>query len=256
MDISHPGPVVNIRGVDVAYNGYIALEDIDLVVEKLDFLGIIGPNGGGKSTLLKVILGLIKPSSGTVEVLGASPARARTSIGYVAQHQDFDRRFPATIWDVVLMGRLSHAGLLHGYGAQDKQSAASALKTVGMYEQRKRSIGELSGGQQQRVLIARALVTDHRLLLLDEPMSGVDSAMQKGLYDLLADLNRNMTIVMVSHDISSVSRYVKKIACLNRELYYHGSGELSARDLESAYRCPVELIAHGVPHRVLREHSD
>jgi len=246
--------IASLNNVWVNYNGFTALEDISLSIESRDFVGIIGPNGGGKSTLLKTILGLIEPARGSVEILGMPPGKASRQVGYVAQFHAFDRQFPINVWEVALMGRLGHAGLLKGYSSQDRDAAHEALEKVEMLNYKNRHISQLSGGQQQRVLIARALATRPKLLLLDEPMSNVDSAMQKGFYELLSELNRQMAILMVSHDISAVSQYVKKVACLNRRLYYHGTGQLTTEDLEAAYQCPVELIAHGAPHRVLKDH--
>ena len=152
------------------------------------------------------------------------------------------------------MGRLGQAGLFKRYGEEDGRMAMQALKTVEMADLKDRQIGKLSGGQQQRVLVARALVAGPKLLLLDEPMAGVDTAMQAGFYELLEELKQKLPVVLVSHDLSAVSIYVDKIACLNRRLFYHDSKEIAAEELEAAYRCPVELIAHGVPHRILREH--
>ncbi len=251
----HPNNyLVQMLGVSVSYDNVVALDSVDFVVEKNDFIGIIGPNGGGKTTLLRVILGLIKPDSGTIELFGTNPDKARKQIGYVAQYQNFDRDFPINVWGVVLMGRLGHAGMLRGFSQTDKDAAKAALQKVGMYQHRERQVSELSGGQQQRVLIARALATRPGLLLLDEPLSSIDSTMHKSFYDILAELNKEMAIVMVSHDITSVSLIVNKIACLNKKLYYHGSNEITSEDLEATYQCPVELIAHGIPHRVLKEH--
>ncbi len=247
--------IIKLENVRVNYGEVTALEEINLTVYENDFLGIIGPNGGGKSTLLKVLLGLIKPSKGKVRLFDTTPARARKKVGYVAQYRNFDPGFPINVWDVVLMGRLGHAGLLRGYSSEDKQAALDALKTVDMLDLKKRHISQLSGGQQQRILIARALTTKPGLLLLDEPMSNVDSVMQKEFYELLKELNKHMAIIMVSHDITAVSLYVNKVACLNKKLHYHGSRQLSAKDLETAYQCPVELIAHGVPHRIFKDHA-
>lgn len=246
--------VIEIEGVNVDYDGIQVLEDVDLVVREHDFLGIIGPNGGGKSTLLKVIMGLIKPSSGVVKVLGDTPRNSRRYLGYVPQYSLFDMDFPISVWEVVLTGRLKNAGLLRKYGEDDKKAATKALEMVDMLKYKERQIGSLSGGQRQRVFIARALVSNPKLLLLDEPTKGIDPVMQNELYELLKKLNSKMAIIMVSHDISAVSIYVNKIACLNKKLHYHDSKEITAEDLEATYQCPVELIAHGVPHRVLKQH--
>jgi zinc transport system ATP-binding protein len=236
-------------------NGTSILEGINLSMERGDFLGIIGPNGGGKTTLLKVILGLITPLRGEVLVFGKHPDEVRKKIGYVPQHTLFDMDFPVSVWDVVLMGRFGKTGLFKRYNEIDKQAASSALETIGMLTHKDNKIGELSGGEIQRVFIARALVTEPELLLLDEPTASVDQAMQTEFYEILENLKQRMAIILVSHDIGAVSVYVNQIACLNRQLFYHGSTEIDADVLEATYKCPVQMITHGtVPHRVLKEH--
>jgi zinc transport system ATP-binding protein len=249
--------IVSIKGLWICRAEHAVLENINLELQAGDFLGLIGPNGGGKSTLLKAMLGLIKPDRGSIALFGLPPAAARSRVGYVPQKTVFDQSFPVKALDVVLMGRYSRTGLLHRYGSQDRQAALRALKAVGMDDRAEREIGALSGGEQQRVFVARSLVSDPKLLLLDEPTAGVDSAQQKEFYDLLCHLNRDLhiAIVLVSHDVTAISKYVNKIACLNQRLYYHDSKELSNEDIEKAYGCPVEMIAHGTPHRVLREHD-
>lgn len=247
--------LVRLENVWVYYDSIPVLEAINLSVESNDFLGIIGPNGGGKTTLLKVILGLIKPNRGRVTVLGMPPERGRKHIGYISQFNLFDHDFPISVFEVVLMGRYKRSGLLPRYTEEDKKAATEALDTVDMLDYKDRQIGRLSGGEQQRVFIARALATAPKLLLLDEPTASIDTSMQAEFYELLDRLKENMAIVLVSHDVSAVSIYVSEIACLNHQLFYHGSKEVSAEELEKTYRCPVQLIAHGtVPHRVLREH--
>lgn len=249
--------ILSITDLWVRQSGHVVLESINLELFAGDFLGIIGPNGGGKSTLLKAILGLINPDRGKIDVFGLPPAKARSRIGYVPQKTVFDRSFPVKAQEVVLMGRYSRVGLLHRYGKEDRHFAMEALKAVGMEDRAEREIGELSGGEQQRVFVARSLVSDPDLLLLDEPTAGIDSAQQTEFYELLSHLNCHLgkAIIMVSHDLTAISTYVSKIACLNQRLYYHGSHELSNEDIEKAYGCPVEMIAHGTPHRVLREHD-
>jgi len=247
--------VVKLDDIWVDFNGTPILEGINLSIYKNDFLGIIGPNGGGKTTLLKVILGLITPARGKVTVLGNSPQRSRHLIGYVRQHNLFDRDFPINVWDVVLMGRFSRRGLLRQYSDRDKALARDSLQIVGMLQYRRHQMGRLSGGEQQRVLIARTLVSEPEILLLDEPTASVDPARQTEFYELLERLKQQMAIVLVSHDISAVSVYVDKIACLNHHLFHHGSPEIEAEVLEATYKCPVQMIAHGtIPHRVLKEH--
>ncbi|MBT9163612.1 MAG: High-affinity zinc uptake system ATP-binding protein ZnuC [Chloroflexi bacterium] len=246
--------VVCLEDVSAHYDGVPVLEGINLSIYQDDFLGIIGPNGGGKTTLLKIILGLVKPGRGRVSVFGDTPEKGRKYIGYVSQYSLFDRDFPASVWDVVMMGRLGKTGLFRKYSKQDREATLRALEAMEILDYKGQQIGKLSGGQRQRAFIARALVTDPELLLLDEPTASVDTPMKTDFYELLERLRQRMAIVLVSHDISTISIYVDKIACLNRELYYHSSKELAAEELEAAYRCPVEMIAHGVPHRILKEH--
>jgi len=247
--------LVRLDNIWVHYDSVPVLEGVSLSIAANDFLGLIGPNGGGKSTLLKVILGLIKPTRGKVSVMGQTPERGRKFIGYIAQYNLFDRDFPISVFDVVLMGRYGKAGLLQRYSEKDRRVATEALKTVEMLDYQERQVGKLSGGEQQRVFIARALATDPKLLLLDEPTASIDPNMQAEFYELIGRLKQRMGIVLVSHDISAVSVYVDEIACLNHRLFYHGSKEVSAEELEKTYQCPIQLIAHGtVPHRVLKEH--
>ncbi len=246
--------VIDLKDIWVSYDDVSVLEAVNLTVEDKDFLAIIGPNGGGKSTLLKVILGLIKPDRGSVKLLGGNPKKTRKYVGYVPQYISSNLEFPINVWEVVLMGRLSHKGPFRSFNEEDKKAAEDALSTVGMLDFRDRQIGELSGGQKQRVFIARSLVTHPRLLILDEPSTGIDSRRQKEFYELLNRLKSEIAILMVTHDISALSVYVDKIACLNKQLHYHNSKEVSPEDLEATYQCPVELIAHGVPHRVLKLH--
>jgi len=249
--------LVKLEDVWVSYNGLPVLEGINFSVGENEFIGLIGPNGGGKTTLLRVILGLIKPDRGRVLIMDRPPGQSRGAVGYVSQKAPFDRSFPISVGEVVLMGRYSRAGLFQRYSAADKQVAEKTLKMVGMWEYQNRQIGQLSGGQQQRVFIARSLVTSPRLLLLDEPMESIDPAMQTEFYELLRALSRQMSIVLVSHNISALSIYVENIACLNHRLYYHGSKEVGPEVLEATYKCPVQFIAHGaVPHRVLKEHKE
>jgi zinc transport system ATP-binding protein len=244
-------PAVSLKNVYVNYEGISVLEDINLEVAPKEYLGIIGPNGGGKTTLLKTLLGLIRPAKGRVQIFGKPPWQAHSYIGYVPQYTAFDREFPINVWDVVLMGRLGKTSLIKSYNSRDNEMAEQALKRVGMESFRNRQIGRLSGGQLQKVLIARALTSQPQILLLDEPTSSIDAESETGLYGLLGELNESMTIIMVSHDIGAISQRVNSIACLNRKLFYHGSKDLTPEVIEAVYGCPVDLIAHGTPHRVL-----
>ncbi len=241
--------------VTVKYGEQTVLKDVSFQLDSGDFLGIIGPNGGGKTTLLKTVLGLIDNYEGTVLINGKPPNSNTHNVGYVPQHSKFDMKFPICVWDVVLMGRLGAMGYRPFYNRKDKKIARSALKNVDMLEYRDRQISKLSGGQLQRVLIARALTTEPRLLLLDEPTASVDEKMKGSVYSLLMELKKKgITIVLVSHDIGVISSYVEKVACLNKHFIYHGNDELSPDMIEAAYECPIDLIAHGLPHRVF-EHQ-
>jgi len=246
---------VKLENVSVCYNdGNPVLEEVNLTIYENDFISIIGPNGGGKTTLLKVILGLIKPKKGLVRIFEKKPEKVRNLIGYVPQHSTYERDFPVSVTEVVLMGRLEKAGFFKQFNQEDRKKVLQALNKVEMVDFKNKHIGSLSLGQQQRVLIARALVTEPKLLLLDEPTASVDTPMQTEFYELLVKLKKEMAIIIISHDLSAVSTYVEKIACLNRKLYYHNSKELPAEELEATYHCPVEMIAHGIPHRILKEH--
>ena len=253
-DLNMTNEVVSLEDVWVHYDSVPALESVNLSIKQHDFLGVIGPNGGGKTTLLRVILGLIKPNRGKVRVLGDTPERSRKFIGYVPQRSQFDQDFPVSVQEVVLMGRLGHTGCFKRYSDEDKRIVHDALETVEMLNLRDRQVGKLSGGERQRVYIARALVTKPEILLLDEPTASIDKPTQTGFYELLQNLKQKMTIVLVTHDIGVISAYVDKIACLNRKLFYHGSKEITPKMLEELYQCPVKMLAHGVPHRVLKEH--
>ncbi|GBE55547.1 MAG TPA: ABC transporter ATP-binding protein [Euryarchaeota archaeon] len=244
--------IVSLKNLYVYFNNTVSLEDINLSIKQNTFLGIIGPNGGGKTTLLRVILGLIKPDRGEVRVFGKTPEEGRKFIGYLPQYNLFDHSFPLNVFEVVLMGR--YRGIFKDYSKEDKAAVINALKTVGMFEFKDRQIGRLSGGQLQRVFIARAIVREPKLLLLDEPTASIDPEMQRAFYDLLLKLKERMAVVLITHDVGAVSVYVDEIACLNRRLFYHGPKEEGLDKIEEMYRCPIDLIAHGVPHRVLRGH--
>jgi zinc transport system ATP-binding protein len=245
---------VEIEGVSVYFDSKCVLEDINLKVLENDFLGIIGPNGGGKTTLLKVIAGLLKPTKGSVRVYGKPPDKAEKLIGYVPQMKQTDLAFPATVWDVVLTGRLSRGKLIKPYGEADKKAALDALKAMELEGLKDEPIGKLSGGQRQRVFIARALAAEPKILLLDEPTLSVDRRLDTKFWEYLNELKNRMTIIVVTHDISALSKYVGKIACLNRRLYYNESKQITREMWMEVYQCPVDIIAHGLPHRVLEEH--
>lgn len=246
--------VLEVKNISYSINGMKILENINLSLEEGDYLAVIGPNGGGKSTLLKIILGILEPDEGEARIFGKKPKKVRKLTGYLPQKVIFDQDFPINVFETVLTGR--YKGLFKGYNREDKKAVEKALRSVEMFDYKDRQISRLSGGQMQRVFIARAIVRNPKLLLLDEPMASVDPEMQQSFYELLSELNKKMTIILVSHDVGTVSGKVNKIACLNRKLFYHGPVEYAARGLEEIYNCPIELVSHGMPHRVLREHKD
>jgi zinc transport system ATP-binding protein len=244
--------VVELKDVYFSYDGIPVLSGIDLDIMERDIIAIIGPNGGGKTTLLKIMLGLLKPTRGKVLVLGKNPREGRKRAGYLQQNPDIDLNFPMSVYDTVLTGRYRRP--LSRYNNEDREAVDEALRLVGMKKMAGRHISMLSGGQLQRVLIARAISRKPELLLMDEPLSNIDAGTQKSIYDLFLELGKKMSVVFVTHDISAISSYVEKVVCLNRKLYYHGPKEGSLGRLEDAYGCPIEIIAHGVPHRVLKSH--
>lgn len=237
-------PVIELTGICAGYGGPSVLQDVTLGVGAGEFLGLVGPNGGGKSTLLKVVLGLLMPTRGQVRVLGAVPLRARRQVGYVPQYAEFARDFPISVCGVVLMGRLGQSPPLFGYRRCDRAIAMHSLREVGLVDLCERPIGELSGGQFQRVLIARALATEPEILLLDEPAANLDPRAERDLFGLLKKLNRRMTILVVTHDIAFVSEYVTRVACLNRELVCHTTEPLTAETIERLYGHPIRFVQH------------
>ncbi|MBN2233190.1 MAG: ATP-binding cassette domain-containing protein [Deltaproteobacteria bacterium] len=248
-------PAVLMTGVSFAFDDHPVLENIDLCIGANDFFGIIGPNGGGKTTLLKLMLGLLEPGRGRVQVFGRHPREVRDILAYVPQLAVDGGDFPITVADVVLQGRLQPRRFGFRFRAVDRRRAEEELERVGMTAYRRRPLDELSVGQRQRVFLARALCRSPRLLLLDEPTASLDAGSQTNLYEILRELNRSMGIVLVTHDIGVVSRHVRRLACVNRMLITHDEGLITPEMLEETYHCPVDLIAHGVPHRVLHDHG-
>lgn len=236
--------VVEFDRVSFAYDGVLVLEDITLSIDRGDFLSIVGPNGGGKTTILKLILGLLRPRSGEVRVFGDTPEKARSSIGYMPQSTSLDPLFPVSVKDVVLMGRLGISSSLGFYSRTDRMRAEQALEMVDMKEFMKRPFSSLSGGQSQRVLLARALAVQPEILILDEPTSSVDVAVESELYELLRRLNENMTIVLVTHDLGFVSRYVKNVACVNKRLVSHPTCEIAGETISAIYGSDMHMVRH------------
>lgn len=238
-------PVIELQDVSYAYDiGPPALEHVSLTVAEGEFLGLVGPNGGGKSTLLRLVLGLLQPASGAVRVAGASPQESRRVIGYVPQYARFGREFPISVEDTVLLGRLGTTGLLGGYRVADREAARLAMTQTEVLDLRRRPLGSLSGGQLQRVLVARALACDPRILILDEPTANIDMRAETDIFDLFKALNQRMTIVVVSHDIGFISRYVTRVACLNRTLLCHQPVPIGSEVIEKLYGMQMQLIPH------------
>jgi zinc transport system ATP-binding protein len=254
-------PIVTLDHVSFAYNRDPVIQDVNLDIPPGDFIAMIGPNGGGKTTLLKLILGLLEPGQGTIRVMGKPALKAAPGIGYVPQNVHINSNFPITTLDVVLMGKLDPKKRWTRYSATDHREARDTLERLQMAAYADTRISELSGGQRQRVFIARALVTRPELLLLDEPTASIDTRGQSEFFKLLKELNQKITILVVSHDLLVISRYVKSVACVNKRLHYHDQAEITGEMLDTMYNCtveevcPVELVAHGLPHRVLHEHS-
>jgi len=247
---SKPTTVIRIENLDFSFNGTPVLQNVNLAIEKKEMIGIVGPNGGGKTTLLRLILGLLKPDRGTIEVFGETPARSSHRLGYVPQHMQFDNRFPVSVQDVVLMG-LAGKGGFGPLSKKKKQAAHEALETVDLAEFEQSRFSELSGGQRQRVLIARALATSPDLLLFDEPTANVDTSAGEKLYTILDQLNKRMTILVVSHDIGFVNHQITSVICVNRQVVVHPTSQLVGQNIIDIYGHDMALIRHD--HRCSHE---
>lgn len=255
-------PIIEIQDLNFSYNSQSVLKDVKLIVNPGDFIAMIGPNGGGKTTLLKLMLGLLNADSGNIRIFGKRPKEVSHRIGYVPQDVHINKNFPISALDVVLMGKLKPGQGWSRHSQQDRLAALQALEQVEMEKLRDQRVGELSGGQKQRVFVARALVTEPELLFLDEPTASIDTKGQNEFYSLLKELNKKITIIVVSHDLMVISGYIKSVICVNQRLHYHGHAEVTGEMIEMMYNCtaeetcPVELIAHGLPHRVFHSHKD
>ena len=248
-------PLIEIQHLNAGYDGRTVLRDVDLTVYDRDFLGIIGPNGGGKTTLIRCILGLLKPQSGTIAFHPQKDKQAPLAIGYLPQYASIDRKFPITVQEVILSGLSSRKGLSARYSADERERAARVIARMGLEGMEQKAIGALSGGQLQRVLLGRAIVSDPEVVILDEPATYLDRRFEARLYELLAEINRDCAIILVSHDIGTVLQQVKNIACVNETLDYHPAASVNTEWLERNFNCPIELLGHGtLPHRVLGEH--
>ena len=245
--------LVELRDVTVSYDGYRALEDVTLDIRHDDFIGVIGPNGGGKTTLVNAILGNV-PYTGSVLLAPELYRAGERLIGYMPQVSTFDRAFPITVVEVVLSGLQSSHGFTHRYSREDMHRAESLLDMAGIGDISRKPIGEISGGQMQRAMLCRAIISEPRLLILDEPTTYVDNRFEKELYALLQELSGRMAIVMVSHDLGTITSVVRSIVCVNRHVHRHDSNIITEEQLLN-YDCPLQIISHGdVPHTVLHKH--
>ena len=243
MESSNP-LVIEIRNLSFSYNRHKILENINLEVYEKDFFAVIGPNGGGKSTLLKLVLGLIPIQKGEIKIFGENLNRENLyKIGYVPQNTNINIEFPIKVIEVVLMGHIGTKRPLFGYAKEEIACAMGALGQVGMQDFAYKKIGELSGGQRQRVMIARALCANPKILILDEPTASIDIEGQRRIYRLLKELNKNITIIVVSHDISVILEYANKIVHINKRLIFHNLSDSDRDRLDKAgHFCEVELF--------------
>jgi zinc transport system ATP-binding protein len=247
--------LITLRHVSAGYGRKQVFSDIDLTVYEHDFLGIIGPNGGGKTTLLKLILGLLRPTSGTITYYRDGEVITSPRIGYLPQYQQLDRKFPISVEEVVRSGLGIEKSLFHRFTKEQESRLTTTIERLELSDLRRTQLSELSGGQLQRVLLARAVVSRPDVIMLDEPNTYIDYHFQHQMYQMLSQFNEESAIVMVSHDIGSVLQNVKSIACVNHDIHYHPSSEVDTHWLRKYYGCPIDLIDHGaMPHRILKEH--
>lgn len=242
-------PIIEIKNLSAGYDGRNVLHDINLTVYERDFLGIIGPNGGGKTTLIKCILGLLKPTGGEIVFNG------KPSLGYLPQYSTIDRKFPISVEEVILSGLSIQKSLASRFTPEQRKKGGQVIARMGLEGLEHRAIGQLSGGQLQRALLGRAIISDPSVLILDEPSTYIDKRFEARLYELLAEINKECAIILVSHDIGTVLQQVKSIACVNETLDYHPDTGVTTEWLERNFNCPIELLGHGtLPHRILGEH--
>jgi zinc transport system ATP-binding protein len=241
-------PVISLSDVSFSYGNVPVLENVSFEIGHRESVCVVGPNGGGKTTLVKLILGLLKPDAGRIRVLDRHPWQARLNVGYMPQHVLYDPQFPVTASDIVLMGRLGRPGLSGFLGwpnREDRYAVRDALQQVDMWEFCRQPFASLSGGQRQRVLIARAICSRPELLLLDEPTSNVDTLVESRLWDLLRELNKRMTILMVTHDLGFVSNLVEKVICVNRRVVVHPTTHVTGAVINDIYGGEVRMVHHG-----------
>ena len=248
--------LIELENITAGYDRKIVLKQVSLTIWEDDFLGIIGPNGGGKTTLLKVILGLLRPQEGTVRFYQDDQPVSGLKIGYLPQMSLIDRKFPISVHEVIASGLASEKPCFRNYRADQLQRIEEVVVQMGLEDLQYRSIAELSGGQLQRVLLGRSIVSRPQVLILDEPNSYVDKRFESKFYHLLTEINKESAVVLVSHDIGTVLSMVKNIACVNETLHYHPGADVSVDWLDEKFACPFDLLGHGrFPHRVLKIHD-
>jgi zinc transport system ATP-binding protein len=246
---------IQITGLSAAYDRHTVIHDVDLTVYENDFLGIIGPNGGGKTTLIKCILGLHKPQSGTIRFFHDGQPTDHLTMGYLPQYNSIDKKFPISVEEVILSGLNSKKPLTGSFTAAHHQKVAEIIEKMGLGGLAKHAIGQLSGGQLQRTLLGRALVSDPSVVILDEPNTYIDKRFETALYKILEEINAERTIIIVSHDIGTILQQVKSVACVNGTLDYHPDPGVTDEWVEKNFNCPIDLLGHGdLPHRVLGHH--
>ncbi|ADV42796.1 metal ABC transporter ATP-binding protein [Bacteroides helcogenes] len=257
--------IIEIKNLSAGYDNLTVLHDVNLTVYEHDFLGIIGPNGGGKTTLIKCILGLLKPAGGEIifhprrrtdiDNDSSPTANRQLTMGYLPQYNSIDRKFPITVEETILSGLSSKKPLASRFTSAHHEKARTVIARMGLEGMEERAIGALSGGQLQRALLGRAIISDPEVIILDEPSTYIDKRFEARLYELLAEINKDCAIILVSHDIGTVLQQVKSIACVNETLDYHPDTGVTEEWLERNFQCPIELLGHGtIPHRILGEH--
>lgn len=248
--------IIKIENLSAGYDRKTVLHDINLEISEKDFLGIIGPNGGGKTTLMKVILGLLKPSEGKITFYDNGIPVEQLEIGYLPQYNSIDKKFPISIYEVILSGLNRQKSLFSRFTKEHHDRVKETISMMGLEGMENKPIGQLSGGQMQRALLGRAIVSNPKAIILDEPNTYIDKRFEARLYSLLKEINKQRAVILVSHDIGSVLQTVKSIACVNGTLDYHPQSEVSAEWIEEKLQCPIELLGHGeLPHRVLKKHN-
>jgi zinc transport system ATP-binding protein len=236
--------VITLKDISYSYNAHLVLEDVSISIHEKDFVGMIGPNGGGKTTLLRLMLGFLTPTRGTVRVMGQHPRKVRRLIGYVPQHMDVDRDFPIAAKEVVAMGVMGSRSFLPWFGASQWTRVMEAMEAVGIERIAEQRFSELSVGQRQRCLIARALVSRPQILILDEPTASVDNTAEKDIYELLHSINKDVTILLASHDVSFISKYVNRVVCVNRLAACHMAKDVTVELVQSLYQSDVAMMQH------------